>query len=102
MALEALIFCTNGVAMTLVQTSSGAVASTRHAERFFQLSSDLSTMRWSWTAYLLIDELVSIVYDRSKPLCFSLTYAPVSGSSAMTLRSACSVSPATRSASASS
>ena len=99
---------------------------TRQAERFFQLSSDLSTMRWSWKSYLLVDELVGVrcvlpqpapvpqpgplhtrpptstarppplvllpghSFDASKPLCFSVHYASVTGSS--TLESALSLS----------
>ena len=28
--------------------------------RFFQLSNDLTTLRWSWREYLLLDEIVKV------------------------------------------
>ena len=30
----------------------------RDRRRFFQLSNDLTTLRWSWKEYLLLDEVV--------------------------------------------
>ncbi len=30
------------------------------ARRFFQLSNDLTTLRWSWREYLLLDEIVKV------------------------------------------
>ena len=66
---EALRFCLSGVVMTLVERSAGGRGPevkmrARHAERFFQLSSDLSTMRWSWRSYLLS---VSYRHPHSNP-----------------------------------
>ena len=34
--------------------------STHYGRRFFQLSNDLTTLRWSWKEYLLLDEIVKV------------------------------------------
>ena len=42
--------------MTIINDKAGG----RTRERFFQLSEDLSTLRWSWTNYLLVLEITEI------------------------------------------
>ena len=32
----------------------------KDCRRFFQLSNDLTTLRWSWREYLLLDEIVKV------------------------------------------
>ena len=44
-------------------------------QRFFQLSEDLSTLRWSWTDYMLVDEIIDVRYSPQKPLYFTILYA---------------------------
>ena len=48
-----------------------------HDERFSQLSQDMSTLRWSWTDYLLIDEVLDVRYDTAKPCVFAIHYAHI-------------------------
>ena len=46
---EDLSFCRSGTQMTILNENSGKKSSGRTRERFFQLSEDLSSLRWSWT-----------------------------------------------------
>ena len=41
------------------------------------LPQDMSTLRWSWTDYLLIDEVIDVRYDANKPNVFIIHYAPI-------------------------
>ena len=69
---ESLFFCRTGTLMLLLNVN----ASRKHTrERFFQLSEDLSTLRWSWTDYLLVDEIIDVQYKQSQPLTFTIVYA---------------------------
>lgn len=43
---------------------AGGVAPRRGRARFFQLSADLTTIRWSWNRYVLVHDVNSIVSDR--------------------------------------
>ena len=80
---EALRFCCVGMKMTILKESRSAglgsgrsrVGGARKYERFFQLSQDLSTIRWSWEDFLLIDEIIHIRYTPSKPLNFTVIYS---------------------------
>ena len=71
---EALRFCCVGMKMTILKESRSAglgsgrsrVGGARKYERFFQLSQDLSTIRWSWEDFLLIDEIIHIRYTRRR------------------------------------
>ena len=40
--------------------------------RFFQLSNDLTTLRWSWREYLLLDEVVRVTPNAEREDTFEL------------------------------
>ena len=43
-----------------------------HRRRFFQLSNDLTTLRWSWREYLLLDEVVRVTPNDERDDTFEL------------------------------
>ena len=43
-----------------------------HRRRFFQLSNDLTTLRWSWREYLLLDEVVRVTSCAERDDTFEL------------------------------
>ena len=55
--------------------ASGAVGRAVQNERFFQLSRDMGTIRWSWSDYLLIEQITDVRYNPAKPLHFAIHYA---------------------------
>ena len=67
---EALFFCCAGTKLMVVREGASHHMSkqrfrARHDERFFQLSQDMSTLRWSWTDYLLIDEIIDVIVGKA-------------------------------------
>ena len=71
--------CTGFAKLLVLREGGKNIAKQRrralHDERFFQLSQDMSTLRWSWTDYLLIDEVLDVRYDTAKPCVFAIHYA---------------------------
>ena len=47
----------------------------KERECFLQLSECFTSIRWSWTDYLLIDELVDVRTSSDKPLHFVVLYS---------------------------
>lgn len=48
---ESLRFCNSGCIL-LIADGKG-----KQVERFFQLSSDMSSIRWSWSSYVFVSEV---------------------------------------------
>ena len=43
-------------------------------------SEDFSTLRWSWSDFLLVDEITDVRLSPSNPLTFYVKYAPLTSS----------------------
>ena len=61
----------------------------KERECFLQLSECFTSIRWSWTDYLLIDELVDVRTSSDKPLHFVVLYSQVSSLADRTLTVVC-------------
>ena len=60
----ALLTCRTGCKVIL---KLGGMGNHRLTERYLQLSEAFSTVRWSWSDFLLIDEITDVTRRHSKP-----------------------------------
>ena len=83
--------CRTGTKVAIMLDNAGRFGArgARQRECFLQLSEDLSSVRWSWKDYLLIDEIVDVRPSQEKPLAFVLVYSQVSAPADRTLTFVC-------------
>jgi len=90
---HALATCRTGTRMAILRgggSRSGRLGgAAQQQECFLQLSECLTSIRWSWTDYLLIDEITDIRPSVDKPLHFVLMYSQVSTPADRTLTLVC-------------
>ena len=80
---DALHACRIGckVMLRVRLSSRGTESRVKLLERYLQLSEDLSTPRWSWADFLLVDEITDVRLSPSNPLMFYVKYAPLTSAS---------------------
>ena len=81
-----------GGASSAVAPASGFSSRSRQLfngrQRFFQLSNDLTTFRWSWREYLLLDEVVRVTANEERSDTFELHAGTVFQRRVLSLRCA--------------